>query len=249
MEALPFSPIDAGPDEGLEESLASLDTAASLARAERHAAALHRVGAVFAPPPPEDRAAYGTYVAQCVDALRLPHISGSEIVAVHARQTVTGVKNRLPNPWGLYRLLALLVYDQRVRDRLGVPLRFNSLHRDGPYNASIGGASKSAHRACTARDRAPIGASVHTLAEVDQALRGTRIELTDAQAHVLAAVAKDYRLGPAFSESVYGEPFSRSGLGFQASDVGTSYAHTGGIGRYGSFVHADARGVAATWRG
>ncbi|MAQ95056.1 MAG: hypothetical protein CMM84_16195 [Rhodothermaceae bacterium] len=249
LDALPAQPIDAGPDEGMEESAAALDLGASLARAERHADAIHRLGAVFAPPSPDDRAAYGTYVAQCVDALRLPNISGREVVAVHARQTRTGVKNRLPKPWGLYRLLALLVYDQKVRDHLGVPLRFNSIHRDGPYNAAIGGASKSAHRACTARDRVAVGSSPRALAEVEASLRRVHVELTTGQARVLAAVAADYGLGPAFTESVFGEPFSRRGLGFTAEADRASYTYVGGIGRYATFVHGDARGVAATWRG
>ncbi|PAP79634.1 hypothetical protein B1759_15050 [Rubrivirga sp. SAORIC476] len=249
LDALPLDAVDAGENEGLEESALSVDAAASLARAERHADAIRRVGAVFGPPAPDDRAAYGTYVAQAVDALRLPNISGREIVAVHARTTRGGVKNRLPPPWGLYRLLALLVYDQKVRDHLGVPLRFNSIHRDGPYNAAIGGASKSAHRACTARDRAPVGSSVRSLAEVDAALRRLYVDLSADQARVLASVAKDYSLGPAFSESVFGEPFSASELGFEAGPDRASYTYVGGIGRYKTFVHGDARGVAAAWRG
>ena len=249
LDALPRQPVDAGPDEGLEESAQAVDPAASLARAERHELAVRRVGAVSSAPDPADRAAYATYAAQAVDALGLANISGPEVVAVHARQTRTGVKNRLPNPWGLYRLLALLVYDQAVRDRAGLPLRFNSLHRDGPYNAAIGGASRSAHRACTARDRVLVGGTVRQLWEVDRALRGKRVRLTTAQAKVLAAVARDYELGPAFTESVFGEPFSARGLGYVSSGTSASYTHTGGLGRYGTFVHADARGAAADWRG
>lgn len=255
LEALPPSPVDAGPDEGLEESAEAVDLGASLDRAVRHRAALDRVGAVFAPPDPADRARYGTYVEQCVDALRLPNISGREIVAVHARQTRGGVKNRLPDPWGLYRLLALLVYDQRVRDRAGLPLRFNSLHRATAYNAAIGGASRSAHRACTARDRVLVGGTVDQFHEIDRALRGSRVRLTSGQAKVLASVATDYGLSRPFQESVFGEPFSARGLGYVSAntpDAGgptASYNHVGGLGRYRTFVHADARGVAADWRG
>lgn len=249
LDTLAPEPVLASADEGLEESAYAVDAPATLARAERHAAAIDRVGAVFAPPKPADRAAYGTYVAQAVDALRLANISGDEVVAVHARVTRSGVKNRLPNPWGLYRLLALLVYDQRVRDVAGLPLRFNSLHRATAYNQAIGGASKSAHRACTARDRVLVGGSVRQLWEIDRALRGERVVLRPHQAAVLAQLAKDYRLGTAFTESVFGEPFSRIGVRFRATATAAAYAHTGGLGKYKSFVHVDCRGVASDWKG
>lgn len=246
-------PVDAGPGEGLEESLLAVDSAASLDRAGRHALALGRVGGVVAPPHPSDLAAYGQYVTQCVDALGLANISGAEIVAVHARQTRSGVKNRLPPPWGLYRLLALLVYDQKARDIAGKPLRFNSLHREARYNQAIGGASKSAHRACTARDRALVGGTPAQLAEVDRHLRGTRVRLTADQSAVLRAVARDYRLTNPFAESVFGEPFSATGVGFRAGsgpdETLVSYTHTGGLGRYRTFVHSDCRGLAADWTG
>ena len=249
LDALPRQPIDAGPGEGLEESGLAVDVAGSLVRAERHAQALARVGGVVQAPSPLDRARYGTYVSQAVDALGLAHITGREIVAVHARVTTSGVKNRLPKPWGLYRLLALLVYDQAVRDRAGRALRFNSIHRDTAYNAAIGGASKSAHRACTARDRVLVGGTVSQLWEIDRALRGERVRLTADQARVLASVARDYSLSKAFTESVFGEPFSARGLAFRATADAASFVHTGGLGRYASFVHADGRGVAVDWQG
>ena len=255
LDALTLQPADAGTYEGLEESLYAVDAVGSLVRAERHQAAIARVGGVIAPPrlgrdgAPVDRAAYGKYVAQCVDAMGFANISGVEVLGVHARVTRSGVKNRLPNPWGLYRLLCLLAYDQRARDLLGVALRFNSIHRSGPYNAAIGGASRSAHRACTARDRVPIGATVRELWRVDRKLRGDRVHLTTAQARVLRAVANDYTLSAPFTESVFREPFHAAGLGFRQSADAASYTHSGGLGLYGGFVHADARGRAADWRG
>jgi hypothetical protein len=238
IAALPSLPVHAGPDEGEEESAAALDLAATRARIDRHAAE-----AVRANPSPEAR--YEDYVAACVDALRLPNISGAEVCAVHKRVTRSGRKNSLPPPSLLVRLLLCLIHDQRARSMAGVPLRFNSLYRSPSYNAAIGGASRSQHRVGTARDRVLIGASVSDLHRIDRALRGTRHVLTAAQRAVVERVRRDYQLGPVFTGSVYGEPFSARGVSFD----GRAYTHSGGLGRYSSFVHADCRGAATDWRG
>ena len=237
--------LDALPIRGAGETMADVDPAASIERAARHECAIARVGAVSAAPDPADRARYGAYAAQVVDAMGLPNISGAEVVAVHARTTRSGVKNRLPAPWGLARLLVCLAYDQRVRDRLGAPVRFNSVYRQKAYNAAIGGASRSQHVACTARDRVPVGPSVRSLYEADLSLAGQRLRLTPAQVAVLGTLARDYKLTGIFQTAAAGAPFSARGLAFD----GKRFNATGGIGKYAGFVHHDLRGTAARWNG
>ena len=195
----------------------------------------------------DDRARYAQYAVQLVDAMRLPNISGAEVVAVHSRVTASGVKNRLPKPWGLLRLLYGLAYDQLVRFEGGAPLRFNSLYRETAYNRAIGGASKSAHRACTARDRVLVGHAPTVLYAVDRKLAGTRVSFSPEQQAVIRALRSDYALGLPLTEAVYGEPFRARTL---AADV-TGFTHVGGLGLYrrSGFVHADCRGIASRWDG
>lgn len=243
--------LDALPAFGAGETTDAVDLEASIARAVRHQDAIERVGSIMHAPDPSDRARYGTYVAMVIDRMAFANISGAEIVAVHARQTKSGVKNRLPAPWGLARLLVCLCYDQKVRDRLGAPLRFNSVYRAKDYNRAIGGASRSQHVACTARDRVGIGvgadvaSAVRALHETDLSLAGQVIRLTTKQAAVLSTVASDYNLTGVFQTPAAGAPFSASGLGF----TGTRFNATGGIGKYSGFVHHDLRGVATRWNG
>lgn len=236
--SLPALPVQAGPEEGFEESAREVDVDETAARVRRHAAEAARAS-------PSAEALYEEYVATCVDAMGLPDISGAEVVAVHKRVARNGAKNALPPAWGLARLLLCLVHDQAVRSTAGAPLRFNSLYRATAYNRAIGGASKSAHRVCTARDRVLLGQSAAQLHQVDRALRPTRHRLTTAQRAVVARVVRDYRLGPVLADAVYGEPFSARGVRFD----GAAFTHEGGLGRYASFVHADCRGERSDWRG
>lgn len=262
LDALPAKRVHAGPGEGLEESTATpahpggVDVAGSLARARRHSAALARLGGVVVPPSYDDRPAYSRYVVQAVDALRLAHVSGAEVVAVHSRVTATGVDNRLPPPWGLARLLVRLVYDQAVRDEIGAGLRFTSLHRTAPYNLAIGGERNSQHVVCLAADRAPLGGvTAADLHRAERAMRGRRIALSPARWAVVERVMQDYRLRPAtlLTGPVLGEPFSRAGLGFTAAASGRpgGFNALGGLGKYeqSGFVHADLRGIRAQWNG
>ena len=240
---------NAEPPGEVEESSDSVDTSASMSAAREAEHSIGETAEVISPPFYEDVDKYRKYAVQALDALKLPNISGAEIVAVHSRVTASGVRNRLPRPWGLVRLMALLVYDQTVRSLAGMPIRFTSLHRTLAYNAAIGGATRSQHPACTARDRALIGSGsrrsrVRKLAQIDLKLRGSRVDFSDDQMLAIHTVREDYALtSPPFSTRIYNEPFNPAGVGWD----GAGYTHLGGIGQYNTFVHADCRGMARDW--
>jgi hypothetical protein len=183
----------------------------------------------------------------------LRNVSGAEVLATHARVTHSGVKNRLPPPSLLPRLLVRLVLTQKARDLVG-GLRLNSLHRVGVYNAAIHGEPNSAHRACTAADEHPLQTTVAQLHAAYESLTGARLELTSAQTAVVQRVCRDYRLrfDEVLKGSVFGEPFSAKGVAFGSLPDGrAAFTVRGGLGKYvrSGFVHADLRGVRARWNG
>ena len=227
---------------GAEEDLRTVDPVASVARAERHELAL-RAAAPSADY--DDRAGYAALVRDFWDALRLANISGTEGVAVHARTSKNGVKNRLPRPWGAVRLAYLLVFWQHVRDDVGA-VRLASLHRLLAYDLDIGGVGRRGqHPACAAADAHPLSASVKDTAAAVRRVSRQRLELTAEQRRAIAAFRKatGYR-GVAFSGPVRSEPYVP---GVRAD--GAAFSPLGGEGRYRWGLHKDLRGYPASWWG
>ena len=240
--AIPEGPEGAdGPERGVEESILSVDTQASIQRAERHALAIARTASA---PRYHDRAAWAGFVSDFFDDLGCANFPGAEIVAVHARQTWSGVKNRLPDAWGVLRLALVVIRAQHYRDRVG-GLRPTSLCRVPVYNDAIGGAPLGQHPWCTAADLVPLQATVAEFARLVREMRGTRLVLTDRQRRAIAAfrAATGYT-GSVLSGPVRGEPY---GPGVRYD--GASFRSSGGEGVYGTFCHGDLRGYPATWKG
>ncbi|MEM6326546.1 MAG: D-Ala-D-Ala carboxypeptidase family metallohydrolase [Bacteroidota bacterium] len=238
FEALSASAIYAGQEEGYEEATEAVDLAATLARIERH-----RTEAAKARPHPGAR--YEDAFVRFIDDLGYPNISGVEIAAPHKRVLRSGIANEIPRPWIALRLALVLRIDQEIRSRAGFPIRFNSLVRSKAYNRGIRGASRSQHLVGTARDRVLVGGSPRELARLDAEMQGKRILFTDDQLRVIERWRKAYSLGQPFSRGVWNVPFSARGVGWD----GQGLTVLGGVGRYRSFVHADNRGVSASWRG
>ena len=213
---LAAAPAWAGAGEGYEESAPYVDLDATLDRIVRHEA-------TRAAP----HAAYEQYVADVVNACRFANFTGPEIVAVHKRVTRSGVRNQLPPPAALVRLIVGLCIDQQVEYVGALPLRQNSLYRAPAYNKAIGGASRSQHLTGSARDRVLVGETASHLAQIDEAMEGERILLTPDQADTIRRIVRDYRLAPALA-------------------VGAVTVR-GGLGKYNTFVHRDNRGTAARW--
>ena len=215
IATLAYAPAWAGADEGYEESATYVDLDATLDRIARHEATRS------AP-----HAAYEQYVADAVDACRFANFTGPEIVAVHKRVTRSGVRNQLPPPAALVRLIVGLCIDQQVRYVGALPLRQNSLYRAPAYNKAIGGASRSQHLTGSARDRVLVGGTVAQLAQVDEAMEGTSVTLTPEQRKTLGRIVRDYDLGFYVPHAV---------------------TVAGGLGRYSWGVHRDQRGKRARW--
>lgn len=247
LDALPAGLI-ATPEGDVEECRAVVDRAASEDRAVRHQDGLARGTAALgqsnlAPYATEGPGAplYAASVARFIDALALPHISGAEIVAVHSRVSRKGVANVLPPPWGVLRLAYCLVYEQRVRNAAGGPLRFTSLHRSPDYNRSIGGVTlQPQHVACTARDRLLVGQSPRELQKLDVAFQGQPVRFSDLQRAALTTWRMYYALDVPFQTAARGVQINARGVAAGAA----GFDHRGGVGLYlvQGFVHADTRG-------
>ena len=83
------------------------------------------------------------------------HFSRDEIACHHCGRVGTSVSN-------LSKLLALL---ERIRERIGRPLRLTCAYRCPAHNKAVGGVPKSYHTQCMAADCYTDGMSVDELAD------------------------------------------------------------------------------------
>lgn len=238
FEALPSSGVWASVKEGFEESQLAVDVDATLARIERHRDEAARVS-------PSAGALYEAYVADRLREMRLRYHTPAEIIAPHKRVTRRGVRNLLMPPSLLPRLLVLTVVMDDERDRLGHPVRKNSIYRCLAYNADIGGARLSQHAVCTAWDAQAIGCPQRDLHAVPKAMESVRIPIVPYQLRAIERVVHDYRLGGVLTGSVRGEPFRPSGLDLDLRHGAVTVR--GGQGDYRTFGHRDIRGERARW--
>ncbi len=131
--------------------------------------------------------------------------------------------------------LPLIVLDA-LRDFFDRPVTITSAYRAPPYNASVGGTSKSQHMAFMALDFKVADTRPQMVYDILRSWRGETFVLPfkpEQWAYVAEA-------GPV--------PFKPTEI--VPSDGGTFEAvYAGGLGLYNTFVHLDGRGLNHTWKG
>lgn len=168
-----------------------------------------------------------------VDRLDLRHFRAEELLHAVGR-TAGSARNRMPPRESWRNIVPTILVLDTLRAEIGAPIRVLSGYRSPDYNRAVGGAAASQHLDFRALDFTCDRGGPDDWAET---LRSWRHRPFASPV-------------PVEPRSVH-SPLDAAALRVNESPHGVAFLFRGGIGVYpqSRFVHVDARGINADWRG